>query len=143
VMLTLDTAPVHLGEKVIRACSRANMFLHCAGAHDRVATAIERLRLFATEAVPAESLPFPAAFRSQRTSVHRAKPGNALLWHSWCRNKEPWAFAFARRGMSSQQELVGQRLREHLRWDTEPAPVIANLPSLAQLQAEWITGRHI
>jgi hypothetical protein len=58
-------------------------------------------------------------------------------------NKEHWAFAFAKCGLSGQQELLGQRLREHLHWDTEPAPVSADLPSLAHLQAVWITGRHI
>jgi len=33
VILTLDTAPAHLGERVARACSRANMFLHYVPAH--------------------------------------------------------------------------------------------------------------
>ena len=33
VILTPDTAPAHLGERVARACSRANMFLHYVPAH--------------------------------------------------------------------------------------------------------------
>ena len=58
-------------------------------------------------------------------------------------NETPWAFTFAMCGLSCRQNELGQRLRTQLHWDTEPARVFADLPTLNQLQAVWISGRHI
>ena len=144
VILTLDACPVHLGEKVARACARAKIFLHFVPGH------------MTGWLQPLDAYVFLPLKRFLRKGHHALQVASATGSVTTLQNLEllcsaiqtvlnetPWAFTFAMCGLSCRQNELGQRLRTQLHWDTEPARVFADLPTLNQLQAVWISGRHI
>jgi len=144
IILTLDACPVHLADRVAISCARHNIFMHFVPA------------LMTAWLQPLDAYVFLPLKRFLRNGHHKIQLSQATGQVSTSQlvqlvcdgvlhiiSAKPWSDAFAKCGLSHRQAHVGSLVREKLQWDAGVPVMSSDAPSLAQLQAVWITGRII
>ena len=145
VILTIDMCPTHATPAVVQAAARNNLLLH-----------------FVPGGMTGYLQPLDAYFfgplkQKLRSGYHDLQTNESASGEvttlQVCQlvvrvvrellNSRCWAHAFAGCGYGHKQSLLGGRARRKLEWTAAEARCSAEMPTLKQLQACWITSWRI
>lgn len=144
LLFAMDCSPVHATTSVAQAAARGGLHLHYIPA--KMTGVMQPLDVY--------------FFGPFKHSLRRAYGEKCLQSESGevdalelCRlvmntlpellHRRSWRHAFRGCGYGGNQAEIGERLRRRLEWPNGPPPVSRELPSLAQLESVWISGKRL